>query len=467
MTQTADLLPDSDPLPRDLLERVRAARRRADAAEVEVLGLALEWAAAHPVVPGQEAWRPTPDDLHPADLVELPPSVQSELGEDEVTWAGIPSVRWDAPAAFAAANGMSTAAGKSLIRDVLVLAHRVPGVWAQTVAGRVPAWRARRVAQALLGQPDDVCAYVDGELAGRAGTVGPVTLDRLVDEAMLRLHAEQRELEQLEALDARHVTLDPASINHTGIGDLAARADWADLSAFDDTVAAVAEAIKHDPELAHASLDVRRSLALGILADPARALALLGDHDTTGATKAPATRRRDLTALLHLTEPHLLGLDPVLTDADQRAHLEQVIRHWVGRPDTALVLKPIRHCGGNAGGCTDCPAEIDCQAHDPRARITYAPSITDREIVELADRTCVHPHCTRPARRCDCDHITPFDAGGFTCPKCNLAPLCRHHHRLKTHAGWRYWKLGPATYLWIDPHGLTYLRDRDGTRQLT
>ena len=114
MTLTADRLPDSVPLPRDVLDRVRDARRRADAAEVEILELALAWADAHPVLPGEEAWRPTPGDLHPDDLVELPAAAQAEVGEDEVTWAGIPSVRWDAPAGFAAANGMSTTAGKAL-----------------------------------------------------------------------------------------------------------------------------------------------------------------------------------------------------------------------------------------------------------------------------------------------------------------------------------------------------------------
>jgi hypothetical protein len=457
MTLTADALPDSAPLPRDLLAQVRAARTEADAAEVRVLELAVEWAHANPVLPGQEAWEPAalPSWLEPG----------SELAVDaeDIEWHGLPAVRWDAPAAFAAANSMSTTAGKALIRDGLVLVHRAPGVWADTVAGRVPAWRARKVAQALVGQPDDVCAYVDRELAGgRAGTLGQVTLDRLVDEAMLRLHAEERELHQLEALDARHVTIDEASINHNGIGDLGARADWADLSAFDTTVSAVAEAIKHLPEHQHESLDVRRSIALGILADPARALGILN-----GESEAKPTRVRDLGAFLHLTEPNLLGLDPVVTDADQRAHLDQVIRDWAGRHDIALTVKPIRHCGGRAGGCTDCTAEIDCIHHTRHALEDYVPSRLDREIVALAARTCAHPHCTRPARHCDCDHVEPFDADGPTCPKCNLAPLCRHHHRLKTHAGWRYWKVGPATYLWVDPHGLLYLRDRDGTRSLT
>lgn len=45
-------------------------------------------------------------------------------------------------------------------------------------------------------------------------------------------------------------------------------------------------------------------------------------------------------------------------------------------------------------------------------------------------------------------------------------PLCRHHHRLKTHTPWRYVRLDPTTYRWTDPHGLTYLRDRAGTRTL-
>ena len=134
--------------------------------------------------------------------------------------------------------------------------------------------------------------------------------------------------------------------------------------------------------------------------------------------------------MLQLTEGNLLGLDPVATDADQRAHLDQVIRAWSGRPDVRLVVKPIRIQGPE----TVCDESVE---HDERALSTHDPTPTDRERVELRDRTCVHPHCNRPARLCDCDHITPFDEGGVTCP-CNLAPLCRHHHRLKTVAGWRY-----------------------------
>ena len=65
-------------------------------------------------------------------------------------------------------------------------------------------WRARRIAQAIHTRPADVADYVDEHVAAVAERVGRDTLDRLIDEAMLRLHAEERELAQLEALDATY-----------------------------------------------------------------------------------------------------------------------------------------------------------------------------------------------------------------------------------------------------------------------
>ena len=90
------------------------------------------------------------------------------------------------------------------------------------------------------------------------------------------------------------------------------------------------------------------------------------------------------------------------------------------------------------------------------------PALT-AERVALRDRTCVFPWCTRPARACDTDHVIPHgQPGGVTCP-CNLAPLCRRHHRLKTHSPWTYLVLDPGTFLWTSPHGYQFLRDQTGT----
>ncbi|MFA6577373.1 MAG: hypothetical protein WCS84_18270, partial [Nocardioides sp.] len=67
---------------------------------------------------------------------------------------------------------------------------------------------------------------------------------------------------------------------------------------------------------------------------------------------------------------------------------------------------------------------------------------------------------------CDCDHAVPYGQGGPTC-SCNTAPLCRGHHRIKTHGGWTYDVLDRGTYLWHSPHGHLYRRDHTGTEPLT
>ena len=80
-------------------------------------------------------------------------------------------------------------------------------MWERLLAHEIPVWRARRIAQAVVGKPDDVAAHLDEAVAPVAEKVGPVTLDRLIDEAMMRLYPEEVELARLEALEARHVTL--------------------------------------------------------------------------------------------------------------------------------------------------------------------------------------------------------------------------------------------------------------------
>ncbi len=76
------------------------------------------------------------------------------------------------------------------------------------------------------------------------------------------------------------------------------------------------------------------------------------------------------------------------------------------------------------------------------------------EQARLAHPTCVFPHCTRPSRGTDTDHITEYPIGRTTSR--NLAPLCRRHHRLKTHTAWTYVRTGPRTFTWTSPLGCTY-----------
>ena len=116
------------------------------------------------------------------------------------------------------------------------------------------------------------------------------------------------------------------------------------------------------------------------------------------------------------------------------AALDQV-RSWCADPDTQLTLRTV----------------LDLTVH--RHTTADTPTETLREQVYLTHPTCVFPGCTRPSRGCDLDHVIPLALGGPTCT-CNLAPLCRGHHRLKTFGGWTYQHTGtPGGYLWTSPHG--------------
>src|SRR4051794_28722343 len=104
-------------------------------------------------------------------------------GTEEELWIagpGAPAVAEFCVAEFALAVGMSTAAGQCYLGDAVETRYRLPRLWGRVVAGQVPVWKARRIAQATLSLPPEGAAYVDVHLApvaerctfGRAGPGG-------------------------------------------------------------------------------------------------------------------------------------------------------------------------------------------------------------------------------------------------------------------------------------------------------
>jgi len=434
----------------------------ADRAEAELLELAVQWAV-----------------MHPAETLDEAETFASRVhlaGADDqgVTLAGpgAPLVAEFSVAEFAAAVGMGTEAGKHYLGQAVELRYRLPRLWARVLSGELVAWKARRVADVTAGQglTPEAAGFVDVHVAPVAHTIKPAALQRLVEEAVGRFMPETAEETRRKAADGRCFETDTEQVSFAGTGRVSGELDLADLLDLEDAVRHGAQELK-DLGCGE-SLDVRRALAVGELARRQLALHLdssaSGDPETAGGfearsarTSTSAARRpvRKTVLHLHLSEAALTGEDGVGRCENTRSPVTATqIRQWCGHPDTQLTVKPV----------IDLHDHVHVEAYEVPDRIA--------EHVALRDVTCVFPWCTRPARSlkpdghgCDCDHVHPYDPGGppgQTCT-CRLAPLCRGHHRLKTHGRWTYTTLEPGSYLWTSPHGYQYLRDHTGTTDVS
>ena len=90
-----------------------------------------------------------------------------------------------------------------------------------------------------------------------------------------------------------------------------------------------------------------------------------------------------------------------------------------------------------------------------QAEHRYRPGRKLQHLIRARNTTCTARGCGRRAASCDLDHTDPHHQGGRTC-ECNLAPLCRHHHRCKQAEGWWLAQPEPGTLVWHTPAGRTY-----------
>lgn len=88
-------------------------------------------------------------------------------------------------------------------------------------------------------------------------------------------------------------------------------------------------------------------------------------------------------------------------------------------------------------------------------RQRYKPPAHIARHVIARDGYCIAPRCRVKAIDCDLDHTVPFMDGPTSAA--NLAPLCRHHHLLKTFGGWTLVQEAPGRFRWTSPTGRSEL----------
>ena len=327
---------DDDLGPADLLASIRRARSAEDAAAARQLDLAARWADLHP-----------PESIHSAASFTSGARFGLEV-EEPIAGVGCPSVAEFCVAELGAVLGVSTTAAKRLIGHSLELRHRLPRLWAQVHAGRVPAWRARLVAEATIhatpALSGEAAGWVDAQVAAVAGKVGPAQLDRLVAEAIKRFELAEEEPfdpDGWQKVDPRHVTLDRDQAHFAGTLHLEAEIDIADALDLDRALAQGAATRKALGSTA--SLGARRAMALGDLARTQTALDLAGASGADTRSDLPAAREVVLHA--HFAAGHdgqgtVFGATGRLEEGQRLVLLEQVMA-WCADSRTRVTIRPV------------------------------------------------------------------------------------------------------------------------------
>jgi hypothetical protein len=432
-------------------------------------------------------------DLHPAEAlgsgVVLPGTERGKrYGGDGTPWAG----------EFAAAElgvllGRSHVAAATLMADALDVRHRLPRLWTALLAGRVRVWQARHV-------------------ASRTRATGlTLAQAREVDEATTPYLASLPWGRFQDLLEARIIAADPAaaearrvaaeldrfvitgqSTEH-GLKTLVARATAGEVIYLVAMVDRIAEILLQrgdtDP------VGARRSKALGILAHPARALALLQDAvvstgstsrdvvSTGSTTRSAGSTSRDVVSTGSTSRDDKVVSTGSTTRGEatlyvhvSRESLESgagVARlEGVGPITIGQAAEFLRHSHVTIRPVIDLDADVPVDCYEVPDRL--------REQMQLRSPASAFPWSSATGRRMDLDHTSPFvvstgsttrdgSTSSTTRPRGqtrvgNLGRLTRFEHRVKTHAkGWRHRQPEPGVHHWRTPTGHEFTVDHTGT----
>lgn len=446
-----------------LADRIAATHAAVREAECEELVLAAAWADAHYLDADGEEYRP--------------------LIQRACAWGGdgCPSVAEHCAHELGALRGTGAVSARMLIADALDLRHRLPRLWVLVRTGVVRAWQARAVAQATHDLSWEACAEVDQTLSSFLPMLAWPRFRRLLTAAVLEADPDARRAREEAARAERGVW---SFDGEDGLRTLVAKAASGDVRWFVAAVDCIAEILGLDGDLD--PVDARRAKAIGVLAQPARALELLLRHaddpdpreaETSDETEDEQTEHEAGGRSLVLSSPRQLS------GADLRRARSRVVLHLhlsdstlragdgLVRPEhgDALTLQQAREWLADTG----CPVTVRpvVDPVDTAPVDAYEAPHRLREALFLRNPVDVFPYGNATSRTLDLDHSSPYvplDRGGppGQTGLHNLGPLTRSHHRAVTFAAWRRRQPAPGTYVFRSPNGYVFLVTNQGTLAL-
>ena len=327
-----------------------------------------------------------------------------------------------AAAEVAAALKWTRNAADTEMSFAIDLLHRLPAVWWALVEGRIDLRRAKAMVRATSHLRADTARTVVDEIIDQVDRFTTGQLQARLRKLCIEADPADAERRYETAVKERRVAAHPddSGTAHLYAMDLPPHRLAAGMKRIDD----LAKTLRRPGET--------RSI------DQLRADDLLDLLEGTGI----ATRSGRGTVIIHTTlesltrmtndAGDLAGYGPVVRDIARQVAEKQSDAEWQWILDDEVTGLPI------ANGTT-------------RRR----PTTQQRRDIEARNPTCIHPGCRMPAQQSDIDHRIQHTQGGPTHLD-NLAPLCRHHHRLKDETTWNYKAIANGDYQFTTPLGHTY-----------
>jgi hypothetical protein len=332
---------------------------------------------------------------------------------------------------LAAAMRVTEYAAGRMIAHAQALVHRYPDALDSLGGGRM----TQKHAEILVDELDRLEPQLRSGLAVRAVALAeaePVgtfrrALRALVDTAQASTLEERYQ----GAVETRRVVIESGD---DGMGVLLAFAPEIELRAIFSRVTAIAKTIVGGEGETRTLDQVRADALCDLLID--------------GRTEHLPSEARGIRASVVVTVPVLSLLD------DEAASTDSPVVEGIG----PIPLSRARElCGGDAQW-------MRVLTHPETGMVLsvgrdqYRPPQALRKLTKWRADRCMGPGCGMPASRCEIDHQVAWHHGGDTSLE-NNAPLCKGHHIVKHHGGWKVTQLAGSggAIEWISPTGRRYV----------
>jgi hypothetical protein len=352
--------------------------------------------------------------------------------------------------------GCATTTAENYVAVGEDLRDRLPLVQAAFAAGDIDFARAARISHTTSGFTTGTVTAVEAEAVAAALRLAPRALGAAIDRMLIRVSPDEyAALRENEQQISRRVRKRRVGILDRIEADLTPDEAAALWQRIHEVAATVCEHDRRGKQ--YRLVDAYMALVHG----ETRLTCTCG-RDTCPRAGTPMPSRRKPLVQVTTSIATLLGLssdpgylagygpiDPKLVrtlaqDATWQGMLTDLLEtanhHLWGAPDTGFD-----------------PISDDALGHGVPAAVRYRPDAGTVALVRSRDQHCRFPGYTVDARRCELDHVAPFDPaapdlGGLTIAS-NLQCLCKFHHQLKTAGLWRATAAPDGAIAWTSSYG--------------